>query len=238
MKGLCYVVAVMLAMAPMQMGHAGDTDGPSNPVVQQIDEQVATSHALIVVEAPTKGRVGELIRFDLTNSTATQIKWKLVPDVVDFESYDEGQKAVFSARAPGEYMFIIAAAMNGTVDVVTHTVTIQGPPKEPTTPDLSLWVPYWLYPLQLDKAEALALAQGFEATAARITPLSTPKGIIEATAEANREALGGSISAWRPFLTKLQSAMKNRAKQGLLQTPEQHKEMWLEIARGLHKYAD
>jgi hypothetical protein len=205
-------------------------------VVQQSDEQV--QQAKVILEAPVKGRVGELLRFDLSKSIADSVKWRLVPDCADFESYDNGRKAVFSARAPGEYMFIVAVAKGGTVDVITHVVKIEGPPKEPTSPDLSLWIPYWLYSLQLDKTEAIALAEGFEATAARITPLSTPKGIIEATAEANRTALGASIGAWRPLLTKLQSAMKNRATQGLLATPEQHKEMWLEIAQGLRKYAE
>lgn len=236
MKGLCYVVAAMFAMAPLQAGSADTTDGPGVEVVQQSDEQV--QRAEVIIEAPVKGAVGELIRFDLSQSVADEIRWRLIPDCPDFESYDAGRKAVFSARAPGEYMFIVAAAKGGTVDVVTHVVTIVGPPKEPTTPDLSQWIPYWLYPLQLDKTEAVALAKGFEETASRITPLSTPKGIIEATAEANRKALGASIGAWRPLLAKLQAAMKNRAATGELTTPAQHKEMWLEIAKGLYKYAE
>ena len=197
-----------------------------------------SQQAKVILTAPTTGEVGELIRFDLTKSVADSIKWLLRPGSPDFESYDNGRKAVFSARHPGEYTFIIAVAKAGTVDVITHVVKIKGPPKEPTTPDLALWIPYWLYPLQLPKDEALRLAEAFEDTASRITPLSTPKGIIEATAAANRAALGKSLSAWKPLLAKLQATMKNRAKEGKLTTPEQHKAMWLEIARGLRAYAD
>jgi hypothetical protein len=200
-------------------------------VVQQSDGQ-----AIIVLEAPTRGKVGELIRFDLTKSEADSFKW-LAPGE-DFEVYANGTRAVFSARAPGEYTFTVAAALNGTVDVVKHTVTITGPPKKPETASLAEWIPYWLYPMQLDKEEALMLAVSFEDVAERITAISTPKGIIEATAEANRTALNGSLPAWKPLLVKVQASLANKARAGLLSTPEQHKETWNEIATGLRRYAE
>jgi len=135
-------------------------------------------------------------------------------------------------------MFIIAVAKNGTVDVVTHTVRIEGPPKKPESQSLAEWIPYWLYPLQLPKEEALKLAESFEDVAARITALSTPKGIIEATQEANRASLGDSLPAWVPLMKKIQAALANQAKAGTLVTPEQHKIIWLEIAKGLRRYAN
>lgn len=260
MKGLIYVLTLFVAFSTPAMcdsqttaeipgsstelsrqavGTSVEKDGEArSPVVKDDEVAPSTPQAKIIVDAPTRGKVGELIRFDLTKSTADSIKWLLRPESSDFESYDDGRKAVFSARTPGEYVFIIAVSKAGTVDVVTHTVTIEGPPEKPTTPDLALWIPYWLYNMQLPKEEALALAQGFELTASRITPLSTPEGIIKATSEANHAALGASIGAWQPLLVKLQAAMKNRAEAGQLVTPEQHKEMWLEIARGLRKYAE
>jgi len=210
----------------------------SSSVQSAASEEVAEGTARIILNAPTRGRVGELIRFDLTKSEADSVKWLVVPGSMDFESYADGRKAVFSARAPGEYTFIIAAAKGGTVDVIRHTVTIKGPPKEPTTPDLAQWVPYWLYTMQLDKDMALRLAESFEATSERITPLSTPKGIIEATKEANRAALGDSITEWTPLLKKIQSSLINMAKRGELTTPAEHKAVWNAIATGLRKYAE
>jgi hypothetical protein len=228
MKGFCYVLAVLLV--PLSTVLADDTDGPVSPVVQQSGEQ-----ARIVLEAPTKGKVGELIRFKVT-SEADSIKW-LAP-TEDFQIYDDGRLAVFSGRTPGVYTFTVAAALGGTVDVVQHTVTITGPPKKPTTDDLSLWIPYWAYGFQLNKEEASALAASFEDVADRITALSTPEGIIKATSEANREALGGSLATWKPLLVKIQSSLANKARAGLLKTPEQHTETWSEIARGLRRYAE
>lgn len=256
MKGLIYVVAFTIgsAMGPIALAPAspqsssisdtvsrsaadetvGTPDEAAQPLVGQVEEAV---DAKVVIEAPSRGRVGELIRFDVSQSVADSVKWLLVPGSADFESYDDGRRAVFSARAPGDYMFIIAVAKGGSVDVITHTVKVEGPPQKPESQSLADWVPYWLYPVQLPREEALRLAESFEDVAARITALSTPKGVIEATAEANRAALGDSLDSWKPILVKIQSALANRARAGTLTTPEQHRETWREIAAGLRRYA-
>jgi transposase-like protein len=62
-----------------------------------------------------------------------------------------------------------------------------------------------------------------------------PSDWIKRTAEANREALGESIDAWEPLLDKIGKALRKRAEQGNLSTPEQHKEAWLEVAEGLRR---
>jgi len=228
--------------SPLAQGEskAGGTDLPPRQSEGDEVEPSQPQHgqeAAIVVDAPTKGRVGELIRFDLTKSIAASIKWRLLPDSADFQVYEDGRRAVFSARTAGEYMFIIAAANGDTVDVVTHTVKIEGPPPKPESSSLAEWVPYWLYSMQLDPKTAIELAESFESVSDRITAISTPKGIIEATAEANRAALGDELETWKPLLKKIQAALANQARAGTLATPDQHKETWLEIAKGLRKYA-
>jgi len=195
------------------------------------------SAAKVVLDAPTRGRVGELIRFDLTKSVADSVKWVVRPGTPDFEVYEDGHRAVFSARVPGDYLFFIAVAKDGTVDTLIHTVHIEGPPERPSTDDLALWIPFWAYELNLPKTEATKLAESFEDVAGRITALSTPKDIIKATGEANRAALGDSLETWKPILKKIQGTLVNRAKAGTLTTPEQHKTTWTEIAKGLHKIA-
>jgi hypothetical protein len=227
MKSVC-ILAILLVSLPVSV--AGTTDGPERPVVQQDDEQVC-----LTLEAPTKGKVGELIRFTLT-SEADSIKW-LAP-TEDFQTFDNGRQAVFSARTQGTYTFIVAVALEGTVDVSRHTLVITGPPERPTTDDLALWIPFWAETMNLPKEEALTLAASFEDVASRITAISTPKGIIEATAEANRTALGPSLAAWRPMLVKIQTALGKRSQTGLLSTPEQHTATWREIAAGLRKLAE
>lgn len=210
--------------------------------------------AKIVVNAQELGDVGELIRFDVSESTAESFKWLLVPESVDFEVYDEGKRAVFSAREPGEYMFVVACAYKGTVDVTTHVVTIEGPEPQPEPePDdeypvvpepaagasLVEWVPYWCSQAKRPKDETIRLAASFESVAATISAgvNTTPQEIIQATGKANRQALGESLQEWMPVLQNLQAEFKTRADAGTLVTAEQHAETWREVAESLRAYA-
>lgn len=188
--------------------------------------------AQITLDAPDTARVGELIRFDASESTADSFKW-IHPETKDFLTYDNGKHAVFSARVRGEYQFILACAKEGEVDVVSHTVRVIGPPSQPTSQSLTEWIPYWAWPMNLPHEEAQALADNFEQIANR--KLAEPEDWIKATAETNRETLGDSLPKWKPMLDKIQTVLEKRAKEGSLTTPDQHVETWLEIAEGLRK---
>jgi len=213
----------------------------------------------IVINAQESAEVGELVRFDVSESTADSFKWVLVPNSIDFEVYDEGQRAVFSARHPGEYMFIVGCAYQGTIDIVTHIVTIEGgdpgppnPPDPPHPPNPNIpdvrkpdssvlfeWVAYWCSQAQRSKYETLYVAGSFEGVAAQISAgvLTDTESIIEATVNANRQALGDSITDWLPVLREIQTELKSRAEAGILVTPEQHAVAWREIAKGMRSYA-
>ncbi len=208
--------------------------------------------AKLVIKAPEAGEVGELIRLDVSESAAAQFKWLLVPQSVDFEYYDNGKKAVFSARKPGDYMFIIACSLGDTVDVLTHVVKVIGtvPSPEPNNnyPNVSRpqdgaplvqWVPYWCSQGLRSRDEALKLAASFDSISATISAgiNTTPEQIITVTSKSNRQALGDSIDGWIPILQNIQLEMKIRAQNGTLVTPEQHALLWREIADGLKAYA-
>jgi len=194
---------------------------------------VKPSEAKLVLEAPDTARIGELVRFDVSESTADSFKWLMCPASDDFLTYNEGRRAVFSARAKGEYQFIVACAKDGTVDAVTHIVKVSGPPPQPTSQSLTEWIPFWAWEMNLPDNEAKILANNFESIAER--KLAEPQDWIKATAEANRESLGASLSNWRPMLDKIQTVLQKRAEEGSLTTPDQHVETWLEIAEGLRK---
>jgi len=206
--------------------------------------------AKIVIHAPETAKVGELVRFDVSASKANSFKWILVPESVDFEVYSEGRRAVFSAREEGEYMFIVACAYEGTVDVKTHTVIVGKPGPDPSDypkvprPDSEAgvveWIPYWCSLTLRPRDEVVRLAESFEGVAATIAAgvHTTPDEIIKATGEANRQALEDSVEEWKPFLLSLQNEFKKQANAGTLVSPEQHAEMWREVAAGLRAYAD
>ena len=210
--------------------------------------------AKLVIKAPEVGEIGELIRLDVSGSTAAQFKWLLVPQSTDFEFYDDGKHAVFSARKPGDYMFIVACGLENTVDVLTHVVKIVGPVPTPPDPNntnypvvarpkdgalLTAWIPYWCSQAQRSKEETLKLAASFDSVAATISAgiNTTPQQIIEVTSKSNNQALGASIDGWIPVLQNIQLEMKIRAQAGTLTTPEQHSLLWREIADGLKAYA-
>lgn len=212
------------------------------------DDPAPADTAKVIINAPPTGAVGELIRLDVSNSTAESFRWVLVPDSVDFEVYDEGRHAVFSARKPGQYMFIVACAYKGTVDVVTHVINIGNVPdpqvkypvveKPAEGAPLAMMIPYWCSQAKRSREETMKLAASFESIAATISAgvNTTPQAIIQATGDANRNALGDSLENWKPVLQELQKELQKLAEEGKLTTAEQHAQVWREIAAGLRAY--
>jgi len=200
------------------------------------DPQDPQEEAKIVLDAQSQARVGELVRFDVSQSVADSFEWLVVPQTaqIDFQAFDSGRRAVFSARMSGEYVFIIACAKNGTVDVIRHVVIVRGPPAHPVTDALDEWIPFWAYSMALPSDDASRLAAVYEQIAAR-DDLKDPEDWIQATAEATRTTLGDEIERWKPLLNKIGEVLLKKAEAGTLATPEQHREQWLEIASGLKK---
>jgi hypothetical protein len=230
--------------------------------VQNVEEGVHTDYVIfsedvenldtarISIQAPAEAEIGELVRLDVSDSCAESYKWILVPKSVDFEVYDNGQRAVFSARKAGEYMFIVACAYEGTVDVAIHVIRVGNPTPKPgdypsvTKPEakaaITEWLPYWCSLTVRTEAETRKLAGCFDGIAATISAgvYTTPEEIIKATREATREALGDSLESWKPVLLSLQDEFKARANAGTLASPEQHADLWRKVAAGLRVYAD
>jgi hypothetical protein len=204
------------------------------PLLAQEDgpPPLPTTEAEVVLTVQPSARIGELVRFDAAQSSAAEYQWLLIPDSADFETYDSGSRAVFSARASGKYRFVLAVAKGDTVDVKTFVIVVKEPPANPATDSLAEWIPVWLYATSLPRDECEILAANFEAIANR-DDLTKPVEWISATAESNREILGDRIEAWASILDKIGSALKKEAEAGQLETPEDHKKLWLEIAKGL-----
>lgn len=199
----------------------------------QAQEVPAAAEAKIVLVAPRTARVGELVRLDVSESAADSFKWLLVPDSVDFLVYDAGARAVFSARAEGEYRFIVACAKGGSVDVVTHVIRVIGPPPMPQSDSLAEWIPFWNWVEMLPTEECELVASVFEGVAERKADLTDANDWLKATAEANRQALGDRIEKWKPMLDKIGAALQKKAETGALATPEDYEKAWLEVAQGL-----
>ena len=232
------LACLLLLATPILAQSDAPADIPvSHPAV--VAAPLDEAEAKIVLVAQSTARIGELVRLDVSESTADSFKWLLVPDsVTDFLTYNAGARAVFSGRMAGEHRFIVACSKDGTVDVVTHVVRVIGPPAQPTSDALTERLPYWNWTLNLPADECMMLADSFEGVAAMAFELDKPSDWIKATAEANRSVLGERIGAWAPMLDRIGAVLKKRAESGALSTPEEHRNMWLEIAAGLRAAAD
>lgn len=229
---LILLAVIVIAVTPL-VGDQLRSYRTTAPVTPVTPAGPSENVAKVVLLTPATAKVGELVRFDASGSMAAAYKW--IAPTGDFEVYDAGRKAVFSARKEGTYQFTLAVAFNDTLDVKTFTITVEGPPTPPTTESLEAWIPYWKADMNLPKDKLEALAVSFEKVSLQMTTLTTPEAIIKATAEANRAALGADLPQFVPLLQKIQVSLEKFAKTGTLKTPEQHAAVWQEIARGLRK---
>lgn len=227
------ILAIVLLTAPLCI--AANQPQPGLQVVPQPSTPAGPSEntAKIAITVPQVVKVGELVRLDASASSAVSFKW-LAPSS-DFEVFDNGRKAVFSARKAGEYQFTLAVALGDTVDVQTFIIKVEGPVQPPTSDSLEEWVPYWKAEMNLPKDKLEALAVSFEQVSLKMATLATPDKIIAETAQANRAALGEALPQFIPLLQKIQDSLGKMAKSGQMTTPEQHAIVWQSIARGLRK---
>lgn len=236
---LIALIASVLLVIPPNTPFAATPVGNSEVVVEVTQEQ-----AKLVVEGPTNAEVGELVVISVEKSSATTFKWITLPSTPDFLVIDDGKRAVFSSRKGGEYKFIIACSLGDTCDVVVHTVFIEGEPDTPSAPGTSLSskIATWCNQVNSEnkKGEALKLAQSFNSVGLIIDggSLSTPSEIVAATSISNREALGDSLEAWKPFRTGLAEELRALAEAGLLPDAEAHAKVWKGVASALREYAE
>ena len=194
--------------------------------------------ARVVLKAPDKAKVGQLVVLDVSESVAANFKWVLNSKTTNFLVIDGGKRAVFSAEAGGDFTFVVAAAKGDTVDVVIHTIKVAGGPASPTD-DLPTRVASWCGGVEspTKRDDALKLAQSFSSLSAVITTEMAPEDIMEATKKSNRDALGDNLKHWTPFLDGLGAEMTKLSAAGQLNDAESHKRVWKTIAESLDDYA-
>jgi len=199
---------------------------------------VVETVARVVLKAPDKAKVGQLVVLDVSESVAAGFKWEPRTKTNNFLVIEGGKRAVFSAEAAGEFTFVVAVAKGDTVDVVIHTIKITGGTPSPTD-DLPTRVASWCEGVQspTKRDDALKLAQSFSSLSAVIKPEMTPEDIIEATKNSTRDALGDNLKHWAPFLDGLGAEMTKLSAAGQLNDADSHKRVWKAIAEALGEYA-
>ena len=188
------------------------------------------------IVAPEEAQVGELVRLNIV-ATADDYQWIVVPGSPDFEIYAEGQKAVFSARSPGEYLFIAAYCKDNKVSLLRHILTVKGPlkPIVPPGPDSTIaeLIPYWCATLKVSDETRETLRNNFSKAAASAAAgeFEDIQSFITATAELNKEASVHAGTA--ALLDKITEYIVTKASVGELESLDQHILLWNKISAAL-----
>lgn len=210
--------------------------GQSFPVAGQ--EEEPSKESGIILRAQDEAEVGELVRFDASDSDVDGLTWQIIPYTEDFEVIEDGRRAFFSSRVGGRYLVIIAAAKDQKPFLQHHTIEVIGGEIAPGPENLAARVRRWAKKVddyEGREAHALALAGVFRklATADEVTV----DGMLEATATANSAVLGDNLENWLPLLEPLGTELDVITEAGKLKTREDYKDVWLKIADGLEKAA-
>jgi len=222
-------------------------DGDTDLSLLERDED-----AMLVVETTLEVKIGQLVIIDVSQSTGNKYKWSVMPETPNFRVFDEGRVAVFSSGVPGDYTFFVSCCADDEVDhkiivirVLDQYPTPPAPGPQPPAPEpldpsapLDVKLAHWLAEMDANKNDCERLAQSFESVAAQIRAGVIPiDKISAATKESSHTALGHHTEVWTPFMAHLKAVMVAASKAGKLQTVEQYDNLWMEISRGLAKYA-
>ena len=190
--------------------------------------------AQVVLVAPAEVAPSQLVILDAGESTADSITWSCEPKTANWLVIDNGRRAVFSG-ASGEYLFIVAAAKGGSVDVKTHRIKItEGAPDE----SLKAKIAEWAEPIQSPskRDDLIRLSQSFAsiASAVEVGGLS-PENILAATKTSNQAALGANAAYWQPLFNELTAYLQADA-ENLTDAPSLAAK-WREISAALAEYS-
>ena len=221
-----------VAEGPIVTARVIDSDGNHLPVAGQQEPEVTDG---IVLDAPDLAEVGELVRFDASDSTVN-LTWQILPHTDDFEVIEGGKRAFFSSRVTGSYLVIIAGAKDDTPFLQHFTIVVEGDEVAPGPATLATKVASWVRRVEDYDAKAddgRRLAANFRKIA--IATEVDIDQILKDTAVGNSAALGDNQDKWVPFLEELGAELDAYIDAGELETREHYRNTWLQIAKGIEK---
>ena len=199
----------------------------------------------VVIEAPSKVKVGEMIVVDVSKSQGEGFDMKIIPEPPQIRVFEDGKVVCTATGSKAtEYLFIISCALNGQSDVKTHVVKVVG--VEPVVPDqpgknIPEKVLGWCEGVEspTTRDDAMKLAQSFASIATVIESgaFADPGEIVAATKTSNRDALGDNLQYWVPLLDGMMVELKAMADAGMLPDAQSHAPVWEDVAKGLRTFA-
>ena len=182
----------------------------------------------LIVKSPESCVIGEMVTIDATASNCDTFEWKVIPATDDFRVITNGQEALFCARAPGTYIFILAGTRDGILMPLKAITIIVKPGTVPVIivdDDLTINVKSWL-PQDANPRILEQLARSFERVASATH--EDVASLVKTTALSNRSALGSNLPQYKTFLIALSTHLKTNLTEA---TIDEHVELWFNIAK-------
>jgi hypothetical protein len=200
----------------------------------------------VVIEAPAKVKVGDMIVIDLSGSIGGGFDVIVMPELPSARLFDDGKVIVSgTGYKTQEYLVIVSCALDGASDVKTHVIKVVGTqPAVPDNPgrDIPSKVLSWCDGVDspTPRDDALKLAQSFASLATVIEndTFADTREVIAATKTSNRDALGTNLEYWVPLLDGLMGELKAMAAAGMLPDAQAHGPVWRAVSEGLKAYAE
>lgn len=198
--------------------------------------------ARVVIDAPSKVAIGELVKIDLSQSQGGGFDFIITPTPPGLAVFDGGKTIVCgTGPKPTVYTVIVSCALEGNSDVALLTIEVSDKVIEPDKslmPKIKSWASVVMSPNR--REEAMTLAQSFASVGiiAEQGGFENVDAMLEATAISNRDALGKSLQYWVPFLDSLMRELEIIADNGGLNTIDEHAQVWKSVAEGLRVFAE
>jgi hypothetical protein len=250
MKRLVHSIAVLMVMVSLAFvacSNNGTAASTMRAVIGDTDDGTPrTDKAEVVIKAPDKVKIGDMIVIDLSESIGAGFDYKVIPEPPGLRVFNDGKTIVCGTGDKNvTYLFIVSCALAGDSNIKTHEIKVYGadtgPPLHPGE-NIVGKVQEWCEDVQspTKRDDALKLAQSFASVAIIIEQdsFSSASELVQATATSNREALNGNIAHWTPVLNELMQELKAMAETGQLSDVKSHAQVWREVAQGLREYAN
>lgn len=225
-----FLVPFLLAFV-LVLPAGGDSPGKAAVLGIVAGQDAVEVEPTFAVDIQDECEVGELVRMSADGSV-DGIRWEIKPDSPDFEVIGDGRRAFFSGRTPGEFLIIVAGAKGGQPFLHYQTLTVRGDPTPVSELTGKIYTALKKLPKDVNKAKVKQVAGVFRKMANSDTPVEK---MLEATALANSAVIGDDIESWVPFLEDLGTELDSLVEAKKLDTRDQYKSAWLEIAGALER---
>lgn len=195
----------------------------------------------VVITAPSKVAIGEMIVVDVSKSTGSGFTFIVQPTPARIFEDSSGKTITFGTGTDiKEFLLIVSCAKGDESDCKTQKIKVRGVGGLTSQP-LGEIIKELAVDVQSPdvRGDALKLSQSFSTMALDQDVKDVP-ALLKKTGTSNRDALNGHFEAWSEVRRNITAYLKELAKEGKLKGTdlETHRTIWKGIAKALAEFAE